>query len=1065
MKINQSNGISLVILLITMVVIVILSGSAIFIFVNNNPIEQANKVIYLSDLKNFQDELESYKSNLSLDIFSGYNPSSLQADDNSVTYNGIVDTSKNIVDLVPSIEESHYHGEFKIVDGKIVVSANDTTKQDWAEEAGIEAVSVFGPIVNISSPDNSKVVSGTDVVYTINFTSNVAIETIDLIDKIEVLDNDDVPLSVQPIITIGIISGTSVDTTRQVDITIATDTLANASYKLKIKVGVVKDANNISNTEDIISLNKFNIDNIAPENPIILANLTEWTNGNVIIKITYSKDSAKKQYSLDGINWNNYTSEIIVKSNNTNIYARGTDNVGNQTTQAILTVTNIDKIVPVITVSNGGTTSSSITVNAEASDIGESGLNESSYQYSKDNGVTWTASTSETSYTFDALSTGTYQCKAKVSDNASNISTSSVVEISTTVLGNITLAASTIVLTNENVAVTVTYPIETVTKQYSIDGETWYAYTVPVDVAVNNTTVYAKGLDAVGNQTTQATLTVTNIDKDVPVIIVSNGVTTSSSITVNAEASDIGGSEVNELSYQYSKDNGVTWTASTSETSYTFDAVSTGTYQCKVKVSDNASNISTSSAVAISTTVLGNITLAATPTDWTNGNVAVTVTYPAEAVTKQYSTNGETWYAYTVPVDVAVNNTTVYAKGLDVVGNQITQATLTVINIDKIVPTILYGTDGGVVVNLASTKLTVSDIGGSLLNNSTLQYKWDTQNITMPVSGWTTFTNGATITYNTLGTYYLWVKVVDNAGNILVTKSNSFRVLAYALANTPVTEPASIISTLTVNSTINGSPPVYSNPIIPAGFGVVNTPNASWSNVASDWNKGLVIQDIVGNQFVWVPVNGTNVTYVKWCTQGIAYNNGNISNNTLPSGVTSETYQIIKYGGFYIARCEAGLEGANTAVSKKNAAVWTRMNYTTAKFAAESMYNNTVLCSGLVTGTQWDTVMKWVQNSGKNITNSRTWGNYKNSSYPANVKGYASLQISGFTEFWKANNIYGLAGNILEWSNELYTSSSAVVRGGFYSDNGNKVGSSNRGYNSFSYVNSRSGFRCVLYLK
>ena len=62
------------------------------------------------------------------------------------------------------------------------------------------------------------------------------------------------------------------------------------------------------------------------------------------------------------------------------------------------------------------------------------------------------------------------------------------------------------------------------------------------------------------------------------------------------------------------------------------------------------------------------------------------------------------------------------------------------------------------------------------------------------------------------------------------------------------------------NSTIDGTKGSYNNPTIPAGFKPVNPEDdisvgeATWNDVNSSVNKGLVIEDEEHNQFVWVPV-------------------------------------------------------------------------------------------------------------------------------------------------------------------------------------------------------------------
>jgi len=604
---KNNKGISLIVLIITIIVIIILAGAVILSLSANNPISQASKATYLSDVKNFETELELYKGKQFVDNTGVYDPTLLQADNDSVTYNGVLDTSKTMKDLIPSLASaSKYNGQFQVIDGKLIYGGLDTNRQNWTREVGLEVVIIGEPKITILSPSPILAQRGTNIIYTVKFSSNLALTTINLASKVVVLDDAGVALTVQPVISIGTVSGSATDTTRQVDITITTDNLVNGSYKLKIKPGVVTNSNSIYNTIDTISLIEFDIlDNIPPVNPTMSAIPTGWTNGNVSVTINYSADS--------------------------------------------------------------------------------------------------------------------------------------------------------------------------VTKEYSTNGTTWSNYTVPVVVTANTTTVYARGKDIATNESGVATLTVANIDKTVPVITASNGSSTTSSVTVTAVASDAGGSILNGGSYQYSKDNGATWTTATSATSYVFTGLVTGTYQCKVKVADNALNSTISNAVAITTQGIGTITVAANVTGWTNGNVSVTATYPAEVVTKQFSTNGTTWNTYTAAVVVTANST-VYAKGYDAGGNQTSQVSITIANIDKILPTVVYGTNGANNVGAASTIVTVSDTGGSALNS--VQYVWATQNTVTPVSGWVAFTNASTITKAGPGTYYLWIKAIDNAGNITNTCSNAFVTIA-----------------------------------------------------------------------------------------------------------------------------------------------------------------------------------------------------------------------------------------------------------------------------------------------
>jgi len=285
----------------------------------------------------------------------------------------------------------------------------------------------------------------------------------------------------------------------------------------------------------------------------------------------------------------------------------------------------------------------------------------------------------------------------------------------------------------------------------------------------------------------------------------------------------------------------------------------------------------------------------------------------------------------------------------------------------------------------------------------------------------------------------------------------------------------------TTNSTVNGGLAAYSNPIVPKGFKAVNS-GAVWPD---DWNKGLVIEDVSGNQFVWVPVDGTNVKYAKWCTLGFSYTT--TTDDTLPAGVV-ETNQITKYKGFYIARYESMFDynsGSIRVASKKSTNktasnwaaardtshtgyVWNYITYTDARTYSENMatsygYDTSKVLTHLITATQWDTSLEWINDTGKSVTDGRTWGNHVDSQSPANVTGFGSIQTSGFSENWKANNIYDLSGNIWEWTNELYYSARSD-RGGGYSNSGSANPAAYRSVDTPTDTVFYITFRVVLYI-
>ena len=243
-------------------------------------------------------------------------------------------------------------------------------------------------------------------------------------------------------------------------------------------------------------------------------------------------------------------------------------------------------------------------------------------------------------------------------------------------------------------------------------------------------------------------------------------------------------------------------------------------------------------------------------------------------------------------------------------------------------------------------------------------------------------------------------------------------------------------------------------------------------------NEGYVIADESGNEFVWIPVDGVNVKYEKFAGFDSSYKE--VSDSEYPEGITAVTESNIvnDAGGFYIGRYEAGVpEGqsvidgtsssSNTSgipVSKKGAVVWTNIDHTNANNNAKAYMNNSEVASGLMTGKSWDTVCKWLENSGIDINDSRTYGNYNDSQSPANIEGYGNKQVAGYSEYWKVKNIYDFAGNILEWTNEVVYDFH-ILRGGYCLVKGSELSVSNRNVNITGEVTVIDGSRLQLYIK
>ena len=237
-------------------------------------------------------------------------------------------------------------------------------------------------------------------------------------------------------------------------------------------------------------------------------------------------------------------------------------------------------------------------------------------------------------------------------------------------------------------------------------------------------------------------------------------------------------------------------------------------------------------------------------------------------------------------------------------------------------------------------------------------------------------------------------------------------------------------------------------------------------------DTGLVIQDENKNEFVWVPA--TESTYAKDTSFPGPKPTGD---DTLPNGITDETADVVKYGGFYIGRYEAGIPEGDTStsnktgipVSKPRVTVWTDINYTNSKASAEGMISTDYVQTGLITGKAWDTTCHWIEgnlssiNASASLTDSRYYGNHGNSLAPANENS-GTKRTAGFNENWKVKNIYDLAGNVWEWTSEAY-SSRFIYRGGRYGNDGSDYPVSYRNHINASYTNYDIGFRPRLYIK
>ena len=160
---------------------------------------------------------------------------------------------------------------------------------------------------------------------------------------------------------------------------------------------------------------------------------------------------------------------------------------------------------------------------------------------------------------------------------------------------------------------------------------------------------------------------------------------------------------------------------------------------------------------------------------------------------------------------------------------------------------------------------------------------------------------------------------------------------------------------------------------------------------------------------------------------------------------------IQKYGGFYIGRYELSAAGV-----QKNQPTLVYTNWYNLYKKCKELNASDKVETRMIWGCQWDVTMNWLISSGAKTSNevnkdSSSWGNYNNTSVKANdgttvlkANGTSAKLNTGKTTFTMANNIYDLAGNCLEWTQEAGSTSVRVYMGGYYNGDGSFYPASDR---------------------
>ena len=246
----------------------------------------------------------------------------------------------------------------------------------------------------------------------------------------------------------------------------------------------------------------------------------------------------------------------------------------------------------------------------------EAGVNITKYEFSSDNGATWTDNGKNNTYTFTGLTHGTiYNLKVRATTSTGLVVTSA--EGTTN-----TLTAPTFTdVTTSKVNTIITYPEgcgSTLTCTYQKNSEE------PVTVKGTTKTVSFTEPGTLVATATDGTNTVTETHTPTESITLSKStVTTTNSITVTTSATS-----TTVTKYEFTNDGGTTWVDNGTSNVYTFEGLTQGTsYPINARITTNFGNTSTSTVTNVTTNTIATPTFA--KTDNAIDDVDVTITYPS----------------------------------------------------------------------------------------------------------------------------------------------------------------------------------------------------------------------------------------------------------------------------------------------------------------------------------------------------------------------------------------------------------------------------------------------------
>ncbi|MDD3304321.1 MAG: hypothetical protein PHP54_05325 [Clostridia bacterium] len=136
---KRNNGISLIVLVITIAIMVIIAAAVIITLNNQNPIENAKESTFKSNIRQMYEELNIYISDMNSTTYGEFDSTKLSADATSVTYTGrgVEIKEQNIKEIITVLHQlPKYDGIVSIVNGKLTLAQNkfSDNEKKWFEE-------------------------------------------------------------------------------------------------------------------------------------------------------------------------------------------------------------------------------------------------------------------------------------------------------------------------------------------------------------------------------------------------------------------------------------------------------------------------------------------------------------------------------------------------------------------------------------------------------------------------------------------------------------------------------------------------------------------------------------------------------------------------------------------------------------------------------------------------------------------------------------------------------------------------------------------------------------------